>query len=89
MQKINFNTHLIRNILQINSKLAIWGNLGMPNHTHPKNDSINLKKSLIFICWQKINFIPVLSFLFLEILQRYCKLVVLGNWVAPSYTEPK
>ena len=54
--------------------------------THTENDSINLKKSLMFTCKQKINFIlPV----FLEILQRYCKLVVLGTFNKPGYTHLK
>ena len=40
----------------------------------------------MFIYKQKINFIlPV----FLEILQRYCKLVILGTLGKPGYTHPK
>ena len=40
-----------------------------------KNDSTNLQKTLIFIFTQKVIFI---THLFLKILQRYCKLVILG-----------
>ena len=40
----------------------------------------------MFICKQKINFI--LS-VFLEILQRYCKLVILDTLNKPGYTQPK
>ena len=35
-KKINFITHFFLKILQRNSKLAIFGNLGMPDHTHQK-----------------------------------------------------
>ena len=77
MQQINFITHW-------NSKLNILGNSSMPRST--LNDSINLKKSLMFICKQKTNFI--LS-IFLEILQRYCKFVILGTLHKPAYTHLK
>ena len=36
--------------------------------THNQSDTINLWKTFVFICWQKINFIPSV---FQEILQRY------------------
>ena len=36
MQKINFIIHFFLKILQRNSKLVILGNLGMPGHTHQK-----------------------------------------------------
>ena len=52
----------------------------------PSNDSINLKKSSIFISRQKINFI---LHVFLEILQRYCKLVVFGTLGLSGYTHSK
>ena len=52
--------------------LSVW--LAM----HTKIDSINLQESLMYICMQKIKFIP---HLFLEILIRYCKLVILGALV--------
>ena len=71
--------------MQRKSRLVILGNLGMPGHTH-LNDSINLKKSLMFICKQKINFIlPV----FLDILQRYYKLVILGTFGEAWLHKPK
>ena len=82
--KINFITHFFLKILQRNRKLVILGNLDMPGHTH-LNDSINLKKPLIFICWVKINFI---LYIFLEILQRHCKLV-LDTLGMPGYADPK
>ena len=59
--------------------------LGMPGHTHLKW-CINLKKPSTFISWQKINFILNV---FLEILQRYCKLVVFGTLGLASYAHPK
>ena len=65
-------------------KLVILGNLGMPRHS--LNDSINLKKCLMFICKQKTNF--VLS-IFFEILQRHCKFVILSTLDKPAYTHPK
>ena len=45
-----------------------------------------MKKPLTFICRQKINFILHIS---LEILQKCCKLVVLGNLSMPGYAQPK
>ena len=68
MQKINFT--LLLEIFQRNSKLAISGNLGMPEYTH----SISLKEPFMFIYWLKIGFI---LHVFLEILQGYYKLVIL------------
>ena len=44
--------------------LVIWTCLA----TQPQKDTINVKKTFVFICVQKINFIP---HIFLEILQRY------------------
>ena len=45
-----------------------------------------MKKPLTFICRQKIKFI---LHVFLEILQRYCKLIVLGTLGIHGYTNPK
>ena len=46
-----------------------------------------MKKPLTFICRQKLNFILLV---FCEILQRHCKLVVLGNWAyLAKYTHKK
>ena len=53
--------------------LVILGNVGMSDHT--QCDGISLKKPLMFICRQKINFILKI---FLKIVQKYCKLVILG-----------
>ena len=44
-----------------------------------------MKKPLTFIHRQKINFI---LYVFLEILQRCCKLVVLGTLGIPGYVHP-
>ena len=43
-----------------------------------------MKKPLTFICRQKIKFI---LHVFLEILQRYCKLIVLGTLGMPGYAN--
>ena len=40
----------------------------------------------MFICRQKITFILLV---FLEILQRYCKLAILGTLDMPGYTQPE
>ena len=38
MQKIIFITHFFLRILQRYGKLVMFGNLGMPDHTHLKRD---------------------------------------------------
>ena len=48
--------------------------------------SINLKKSLMFNSKQKTIFILSISH---EILQRYCKFVILNTLRKPAYTPPK
>ena len=53
--------------------------------THTQNDSSNLKKPLTFICRQKTNFI---LHVFLDILQRCYKLVVLGTLGMPGHAHP-
>ena len=45
-----------------------------------------MKKTLTFICRQKINFILKIFF---EILQKCCKIVILGTLVMPVYPYPK
>ena len=55
---------------------VIWASLA----THLKW-YYELKKPLMFICGQKINFI---LHVFLKILQRYCKLVILGTLGIPG-----
>ena len=45
-----------------------------------------MKKPLTFICRQKIKFI---LHAILEILQRYCKLIVLGTLGMPGYANSK
>ena len=57
-----------------------------PSWDISKNDSINLKKPLLFIYRQKIDFI---LHVFLDILQGYCKLVILGNLGMVGYAHPK
>ena len=44
------------------------------------------RNPLTFICRQKIKFI---LYVFLEILQRYCKLIVLGTLGMPGYKKPQ
>ena len=77
-------TSFIRYCKEIENLLfwVIWGCLV----THTKSDSINLKKPLTFICRQKINFILDI---FLEILRRYCKLVIFCTMGMPGYAHPK
>ena len=45
-----------------------------------------MKKPLTLICRQKIK---IILHIFLEILQRYCELIVLGTLSMPGYTNPK
>ena len=52
---------------------------------HTQSDTTNLYKTFVFICRQKINFVP---HAFLEIL-RICKLLILGTWGMPGYTHWK
>ena len=65
------------------AKLLYLSILGMPCHALQKNGSINLQKILILIC-TKFNFI---SHFFLEIPQRFCKLVILGNLDMPGHAH--
>ena len=51
-----------------------------------KNNITSLKKTFLFIFMWKIIFIP---HLFLEILQRYCKLVSLGTLGARNHAHQK
>ena len=61
-------------------KVLILGTLGMPGCTHPclvahtQNDSINLQKTLMFICMPKIYFIIHLVFEILHF-KESCKLI--------------
>ena len=83
IQKISFITHSFLQILQRNNLLFLitWACLD----THTYNNSTNLKKTYVYLV-AKINFILHVSF---EILQRYCKLVVLGTLSIPGYAQPK
>ena len=51
-----------------------------------KKNTISLWKTLMFVFMQKIKFIP---YLFLEILQRYCKLVILATLGVTGNTHQK
>ena len=58
-------------------KVVILGHLGMPGHKHLKwQYQFKKKKPLLFIYRQKINFV---LHIFLEILERYCKVVILDT----------
>ena len=61
---------------------VLWACLAMTS----KNDTTSLQKTLRFIFMQNITFIP---HLFLEILQRYCKLVILGTLGTPGHAHQK
>ena len=60
----------------------LWAWLAMTG----KKNTISLWKTLMFVFMQKIKFIP---YLFLEILQRYCKLVILATLGVPGNTQQK
>ena len=77
MEKINL-------FLKKYSKFVISGNLGMLGKTHIWNDSINLKKLWCLSAGKNINFI---LHIFLEILQNYCRLVILGTLGMPGYAQ--
>ena len=57
------------------ANLLFWGLLECWT-TPIKSHNINLQETFMFICMQKINFIP---HFFLKILQRNSKIVPLGN----------
>ena len=65
---------------------AILACLATHTHTHTQNDSITLKKLSTFASRQKNDFT---LHIFLEILQRYCKLVVFSTLGMFSYAHPK
>ena len=73
------------------------GNLGYYKdlQTH-QNHSINLLETFMLICFQKIKFITHFflkilprNYVFLEILQRHCKLVLLGTLGMFGQAHPK
>ena len=82
MQQINFIICFFLNILQTNSKHFTLRNVGMPGHTSKRILSKNLWR---LSGGKKINFF---LHVFLEILQRYYKLVVLGTWLSTSKVTP-
>ena len=65
-------------------KFVILGTFGMPAYDQQKR-YYQLAENLMFIfIIQKLMFIP---HLFLEILQRYYKLIILGTLGTPSHTH--
>ena len=72
-------------ILQINSKHFTFGKLGMSGHTHQK---LQYHCEETFDNYQqgKINSI---LYVFLEILQKYNKVVALGVLSMPHHANPK
>ena len=52
--------------------------------THTQNDTVILQKTFIFICRQKVNFIP---HTFMEILQRYANLFWLLSACLVTHTQ--
>ena len=60
---------------------VFWAFLAMTS----RSDTTNLQNTLMLIFMQKIIFIPRL---FLEILQRYCKLVILGIYLGYAWSRP-
>ena len=61
---------------------VIWAGLAMTS----KNDTISFQKTLMFVFMEKITSIPPL---FLEILRRYCKLVILDTLDTSGHTHQK
>ena len=89
----NFITQFFLKILKRHCILVILSTLCIPGHTSLvclalpiKIDGINLYDSLMFICKQKINFIPSIFF---EIMQRSYKLVILGTLGMTGYDQYK
>ena len=85
MQKVSFVIHSSLKILQRNSKLFVWDNLGMSGHTHQKWQ-YHLDKTFGNCQQGKINFI---LYIFLEMLQRYYKVVFLGALGMPGNAHQK
>ena len=82
VQKINFIAQFFLKILQRNSKPAILGNLDMSGHTHTPKVTVPIWRNLwcLSAC-KKNNFI---LHVFLEILQRSWKLVILSTLSMPA-----
>ena len=86
MQNVNFVIHFSLKILQRNSSLFVLSNFGMPGHTHQK---WQYHFGEMFDNYQQGKIISIL-YVFLEILQRYCKVVVLlGALGMPGHAHPK
>ena len=85
MQKINFITNSFLIYCKEKANLLFWV-IGAFLATQTLNDWINLKKSLMFICRQKINFIFHNC---LQILQRHSKLFILRPFDMPGYAHLK
>ena len=67
------------------SILSFWTNMGMSGHNHAKW-WYQFQELLMCDCRQKINFI---LHVFLEIWERYCKIVILGTLGIPGYAHSK
>ena len=87
MQRIDFITHFFRKILQRNNKLVIFGNLDMLGHIHLKR-YYQFEESFIVYLQAKTELHPS-HFIFLEILERYSKLVNLGTLGMPAFGNLK
>ena len=83
-EKINFITHFFLKTLQKNSKFFGLGDLDTSGYTHKMIVSI-WRNFLAFICKIKLNFIVYVY----DVLQRYCKLVILGTLGFPGIAHPK
>ena len=53
--------------------------------SHIQSDTMNLQKILVFICSQKVNFIPHVF----EAIAKICELLILGTLGMPGYAQPK
>ena len=83
--KRNFITHFFLKILQRNHELVILGKLGMSGHKKTKM-IVSLWRNLWCLSASKKSTSSFMFFFFfVEILQRYCKLVILGTLSMPGY----
>ena len=53
--------------------------------THIQSDTIKLEKILVFICSQKVDFIPHI----LEAIAKICELLIFCILGMPGYSHPK
>ena len=83
MQRVNLINHFFFKVLQRNRNFVISGDLDMPE-THTPKMRVSVWRNLWCLSGGKkwTSFLQV----FLEILHRYCKLVILGSFGMPGYT---